>query len=41
MKQFCKIHFTILLFSTLLLSGCEPIAGYEDYNIFSGYVKKI
>lgn len=37
MKRFCKIHFTILLLSTLLLSGCQPIEGYQDYNILQRY----
>ena len=34
MKQFCKMRLTILLLSSLLLSGCQPIEGYEDYCIF-------
>lgn len=34
MKQICKIRLTILLLSSLLLSGCQPIEGYQDYNIF-------
>lgn len=34
MKKIRKIHFTILLIVALLLNGCQPIEGYQDYNIF-------
>lgn len=35
MKQFCKIHFAILLISTLLLNGCarkDPVETVIDHH---------